>query len=89
MSTNSFEGGEHKDAVEALQISTFDCNGCKKYFKTKRGLMLHQRSCNENPRKREHLVTSTINISHNDQNIVITDTVFKWGDIDERTFTEK
>ena len=38
MSTNSFETGEDEDAVEASQISTFDCNGCKIYFKTKRGL---------------------------------------------------
>ena len=53
MSTNSFEAVEHEDAVEGSQISTFDCDGCKRYFKTKRGLMLHQRSCKENPRNRE------------------------------------
>ena len=89
MSTNSFEAGEHEDAVEAWQISTFGCNGCKRYFKTKRGLTLHQRSCRENPRNREQSVTSTIDVSHDDQNIVVTDTVFKWGDIDGKTFTER
>ena len=26
MSTNSFEAGEHEDATEASQISTFGCN---------------------------------------------------------------
>ena len=89
MSTNSFEAGEHKNAAEASQISTFDCNGCKKYFKTKRALMLHQRSCKENPRNREQSVTSTIDVSLDDQNIVVTDTVFKWEDIDGKTFTER
>ena len=49
MSTNSFESGEHEDATEALQMSTFDCNGCKRYFKTKRRLTLRQRVCKENP----------------------------------------
>ena len=89
MSTNSFEAGEHENTVEASQISTFDCNGCKRYFKTKRGLTLHQISCKENPRNREQSVTSTIDVSHDDQNIVVADTVFKWGDIDGKTFTER
>ena len=89
MSINSFEVGEHEDAVEATQISTFDCNGCKRSFKTKRGLTLHQRSCKENPIKREQSVTSTIDASHDHQNIVVTDTVFKWGDTDGKTFTEE
>ena len=44
MSTNSFEAGEDGDAIEASQISTFDCDGCKRYFKTKRGLTLHRKS---------------------------------------------
>ena len=88
MSTNSFEAGKHEDALEASQISTFYCNGCKRYFKTKRGLTLHQRSCKQNPRNREQSVISTIDVSHDDQNIVVTDTVFKWGDIDGKTFTE-
>ena len=30
MFTNSFEAGEHEDAVEVSQISSFDCNGCKR-----------------------------------------------------------
>ena len=51
--------------------------------------MLHQRSCKENPRNREQSVTSTIDVSHDDQNTVVTDTVFKWGDIDGKTFTER
>ena len=88
MSTNSFEAGEHKDVVEASQISTFGCNGCKRYFKTRIGLTLHQRSCQENARNREQSITSTIDVSHDDQNIVVTDTVFKWGDINGKTFTE-
>ena len=88
MSTNSFEAGKHEDALEASQISKFYCNGCKRYFKTKRGLTLHQRSCKQNPRNREQSVISTIDVSHDDQNIVVTDTVFKWGDIDGKTFTE-
>ena len=53
MSTNSCEAGEHEDAVEASQILTFNCNGCRRYFKTKRELTLHQRSCQENPRNKE------------------------------------
>ena len=89
MSTNSFEAGEHEDALEASQISSFDCNGCKRYFTTKRGLTLHQRSRKENPRNREQSMTSTIDVSHDDQNIVVTDTVFKWGDIDRKSFTER
>ena len=88
MSTNSFEAGKHEDALEASQISKFYCNGCKRYFKTKRGLTLHQRSCKQNPRNREQSVISTIDVSHDDQNIVVTDTVFKWGDTDGKTFTE-
>ena len=89
MSTNSFEAGDHEDAVEASQISTFGCNGCKIYFKTKRGLTLDQRSCQENPRNSEQSVTSTIDVSHDDQNIVVMDMVFNWGDIDGKTFTER
>ena len=34
-------------------------------------------------------MASTINFSHDDQNIVVTDTVFKWGDIDGTTFNER
>ena len=34
-------------------------------------------------------MASTINVSHDDQNIVVTDTVFKWGDIDGTTFIER
>ena len=34
-------------------------------------------------------MTSTIDVSHDDQNIVVTATVFKWGDIDGKTFTER
>ena len=66
MSTYSFEAGEHEDAVETSQILTFDCSGCKRYFKTKKGLTRHQRSCKENPRNREQSVTSTIDVSHGD-----------------------
>ena len=77
ISKNSFEAGEHEDAVEASQISTVDCNGCNRYFKTKRGLTLHQRLCKENPRNGEQSVTSTIDVSHDDQNIEVTETVFK------------
>ena len=36
MSANSLEVGEHEGTIEALQISTFDCNGCKRYFTIKR-----------------------------------------------------
>ena len=75
MSTNSFEAGEYEGAIEASQIPTFYCNGCKRYCKTKRGLTLHQRPCKENPRNREQSVTSTTDVSHDDQNIVVTDTV--------------
>ena len=89
MSTNSFEAGKHKDTIQATHILAFECNGCKKYFKTKRRLTLHQRSCKENPRKREQSVTSTIDVSPDDENIVETDAVFKWGDIDGKSFTEK
>ena len=38
MSTNIFEEGEHEGATEALEVLTFDCNGCKKYFKTGKSL---------------------------------------------------
>ena len=89
MSTNSFEAGEHEGAIEASQIPTFYCNGCKRYCKTKRALTLHQRPCKENPRNREQSVTSTTDVSHDDQNIVVRDTIFKWGDIDGKTFTER
>ena len=89
MSANSFEAGKHKDTIESTHILAFECNGCKKYFKTKRRLTLYQRSCKENPRKREQSVTSTIDVSHDDENIVETDAVFKWGDIDGKSFTEK
>ena len=58
-------------------------------MKTKRGLTLHQRSCEENPRNREQSVKSTIDVSHDDHNIVVTATVFKWGDIDGKTFAER
>ena len=34
-------------------------------------------------------MASTINVSHDDQNIVVTDTVFKCGDIDGTTFIER
>ena len=82
MSTNSFEAGKYEDATEASQIATSDGYGCKTYFKTNRGLTLHQRSCKENPRNREQSVTSTIDVYYDDQNFLVTDTVFKWGDID-------
>ena len=52
-------------------------------------LTLHQRSWKGNPRNREQSVASTINVSHDDQNIVVTDTVFKCGDIDGTTFIER
>ena len=29
MTTNSFEAGEHEDAMKASQISTFDFNDCE------------------------------------------------------------
>ena len=89
MSTNSFESGEHENTIEASQISTFDCNGCKRYFKTKIVLKLHQRLCKENPRNKEKAAASTIHVSHDDQNIGVTDTAFKWGAIDGKTFTER
>ena len=89
MSTNSFEAGEDGDAIEASQISTFDCDGCKRYFKTKRGLTLHRKSWKWNPRNREQSVTSTIDVSHDDQNILVTDMVSKWRDIDRTTFIER
>ena len=85
MSTNSFEAGEHEGAIEASQIPTFYCNGCKRYCKTKRGLTLHQRPCKENPRNREQSVTSTTDVSHDDQNIVVTDTVI----YEKKLFTER
>ena len=47
------EVGEHEGTIEVLQILTFDCNGCKRYFTIKRGLTLYQRSCKGNPRNRE------------------------------------
>ena len=87
--TNSFEAGEHEDAIEASHISTFDCYGRKRYFKTKRGLTLHQRSCKGNPKNVEQSVTSTIDFSHDDRNSEGKDTVFKWGDIDGTTFIER
>ena len=62
MSTNSFEAGKYEDATEASQIATSDGYGCKTYFKTNRGLTLHQRPCKENPRNREQSVTSTIDV---------------------------
>ena len=34
-------------------------------------------------------MTSAIDVSYNDQNIVVTGTVFKWGDIDGKTFNER
>ena len=34
-------------------------------------------------------MTSTIDVSYDDQNIVVTYTVFKWEDIDRETFTER
>ena len=34
-------------------------------------------------------MTSTIDVSHDDQNIVVTDAVFKWGDIDGKTFPKR
>ena len=34
-------------------------------------------------------MTSTIDVSRDDQNIMVTDTVFKLGDIDGKTFTER
>ena len=35
-------------------------------------------------------MTSTISVLHdNDQNIVVTETFLKWGDIDRKTFTER
>ena len=85
MSTNSFEAGEHEGAIEASQIPTFYCNGCKRYCKMKRGLTLHQRPCKENPRNREQSVTSTTDVSHDDQNIVVTDTVI----YEKKLFTER
>ena len=30
-----------------------------------------------------------IDVSQDDQNVVVTNTVFKWGDIDGKTFTER
>ena len=45
MSTNIFEEGEHEGATEASEVSTFDCNGCKKYFKTGKMLPLHHKLC--------------------------------------------
>ena len=50
--------------------------------------MLYQRSCKGNPRNREQSVTSKIDVLHDDQNIVVTDMIFKWGDIDRATFIE-
>ena len=85
MSTNSFEAGEHEGAIEASRIPTFYCNGCKRYCKTKRGLTLHQRPCKENPRNGEQSVTSTTDVSHDDQNIVVTDTVI----YEKKLFTER
>ena len=38
MSTNIFEEGEHEGATEASEVLTFDCNDCKKYFKTGKSL---------------------------------------------------
>ena len=38
MSTNIFEEGEHEGATEASEVLTFDCNSCKKYFKTGKSL---------------------------------------------------
>ena len=34
-------------------------------------------------------MTSTIDVSHDDQNILVTDMVSKWGDIDGTTFIER
>ena len=79
--------GEHEDAIQASHISTFDCNGRKRYFKMKRGLT--KKSCKGNPKNREQSVTSRIDFSHDDQNSEGTDTVFKWGDIDGTTFIER
>ena len=45
MSTNIFEEGEHEGATEASEVSTFDCNGCKKYFKTGKMLPLRHKLC--------------------------------------------
>ena len=87
MSTNSFAMGGREDAIEASQISTLNCDGCKRYFKTKRRLTLHHRSGKENLRNREQPMP--IDVSQDDQNVVVTDTVFKWGDIDGKTFTER
>ena len=88
-SANSLEVGEHEGTIEVLQILTFDCNGCKRYFTIKRGLTLYQRSCKGNPRNREQSVSSTIDALHDEQNILVTDMIFKWGDIDRATFIER
>ena len=88
MSANSFEAGEHEDAVEVSQISTFDCNSCKRYFKKKRGVTLHQKSCKKNPINKDQSVTSIIDVLLNDQDVMVTTTVFEWGDIDGKTFAE-
>ena len=34
-------------------------------------------------------MTSKIDVSHDDQNILVTDMVSKWGDIDGTTFIER
>ena len=34
-------------------------------------------------------MTSTIDVSHDDQNILVTDMVSKWRDIDRTTFIER
>ena len=34
-------------------------------------------------------MTSTIDALHDEQNILVTDMIFKWGDIDRATFIER
>ena len=43
--------------------------------------MLHQKSCNENPRNKDQLVTSISDVLHDDQNTMVIDTVFMNKDI--------
>ena len=55
----------------------------------KRGLTLHQRSCKENERNREQSVTLKIDVLHDDQDIAVTDAVFKWDTSTEKTLLKE
>ena len=82
MSTYTSTALEENEDIQESQ-EAYECTGCKRSFKTKRGLKQHQRSCTVMSTQEDQshdIETQNLNVTSN--------VVFQWGEVDGKDFIE-